>query len=97
MDNSIGEYYDTSNWIYLAAGGANSTDNSYGGTGGGGSGSSIYDDSITYYGINGSGGGGYGNVGAVGGDGIIILRFLDQLVSSIEIPESVLDLSLIHI
>jgi len=46
-----------------------------------------------YHGIYGSGGGGYSNVGASGGDGIIILRFIDLFIESIKIPDSVLDTS----
>ena len=90
-DNSLGYYDSTSNYLYLGAGGSSNINNGTGGLGGGGDGSSEYDETLYYNGRNGSGGGGYGNYGASGGDGIVILRFLDQLVESIKIPESVLD------
>ena len=92
-DNSLGYYDSTCNYLYLGAGGSSNIDNGTGGLGGGGDGSSVFDETLYYNGRNGSGGGGYGNYGASGGDGIVILRFLDQLVESIKIPESVLDTS----
>ena len=92
-DNSLGYYNSTCNYLYLGGGGSSNVDNGIGGLGGGGDGSSTYDETLHYNGRNGSGGGGYDNYGAVGGDGIVILRFLDQLVESIKIPESVLDAS----
>jgi hypothetical protein len=92
-DNSLG-YYDSSvNNLYLGAGGSSNINDGTGGLGGGGDGSSEYNEILHYNGRNGSGGGGYGDNGASGGDGIVILRFIDQIVESIEIPESVLDTS----
>ena len=92
-DNSIGYYNSTNNQLYLAGGGSSNINGGKGGYGGGGDGSTTFDESLIYYGINGSGGGGFDNVGASGGDGIIILRFIDLLIESIKIPDSVLDTS----
>ena len=92
-DNSIGYYDSTSNLLYLAGGGSSNIDGGTGGLGGGGDGSTTFDSSLIYHGRYGSGGGGYHDKGASGGDGIIILRFIDLLVESIKIPESVLDTS----
>ena len=92
-DNSIGYYNSTNNQLYLAGGGSSNINGGKGGLGGGGDGSTTFDGSLMYHGIYGSGGGGYSNVGASGGDGIIILRFIDLLIKSIKIPDSVLDTS----
>tara|TARA_B100000795_G_scaffold268556_1_gene255746 strand:- start:399 stop:2639 length:2241 start_codon:yes stop_codon:yes gene_type:complete len=56
----------------------------------GGGSSNIYDENIRYYGY---GGGWYNNKSAVGGDGIVILRFIYEFIEDINIPESVLDTS----
>ena len=92
-DNSIGYYNSTYNKLYFAGGGSSNINGGKGGLGGGGDGSTTFNESLTYHGRNGSGGGGYDDTGASGGDGIIILRFIDLLIQSIEIPESVLDTS----
>ena len=93
INDSIGYYNSINNQLYLAGGGSSNINGGKGGLGGGGDGSTTFNNSLTYHGRNGSGGGGYHNKGASGGDGIIILRFIDLLVESIKIPESVLDTS----
>jgi len=92
-NNSIGEYNSNDDNVYFGGGGSIIMNNGIGGIGGGGYGSVLYSEIIKYHGTNGSGGGGYGTSYAFGGDGIIILRFLNTIIPVMSITDYILDTS----
>ena len=93
INENIGEYNQEDEEIYFAGGGSSNIINGIGGKGGGGNGSLIYNQNIKYNGTNGSGGGGYDNQYAVGGNGIVILKYSKKIISKTTIMDNILDTS----
>jgi hypothetical protein len=90
---NIGQYNQEDEKIYFAGGGSRNIIDGTGGKGGGGNGGIIYNQNIKYNGTNGSGGGGHGDKYAVGGNGIVILRFLNTIIPRTSIIDNILDSS----